>query len=89
MSDQHYNSFGEKSTVFKDLSAEQTTVYFNNTKTAELTFSQSYSVPPMVQLTPNDTGNFPVSKTAVTTTGVTIRFNVKWTGSVDVLIIAK
>lgn len=61
------------------------TVKFDNTKTVTLTFDQVFVKKPMVHLTPNDSGVFPVYKTDVTTSNVKIRFKTAWTGEVDVV----
>lgn len=65
------------------------TVKFENTKVSKLTFDTSFSKPPMVQVTPNDSGTFPIYKTGVTSTGVKIRCKTAWSGEVDVEVIER
>lgn len=59
------------------------TAHFDDTKTLLITFLKVFNKQPMITLTPGDSGNFPIYRTSVTTTGFKIRCKVKWTGEVD------
>lgn len=65
------------------------TVTFNNTKTVSITFDKAFDKKPIVQVTPNDSGAFPLYKTNVTPTGASIRCKAKWTGDVDISVIER
>ena len=59
------------------------TAYFNNTKTAKVTFSKSFDKIPFISLTLSDNGSVPLYKQTVTKTSLIIAMNVSWTGYCD------
>jgi len=59
------------------------TVYFDNTKTVVVSFTNPFQQPPIINLTMNDSGAIPAYKTNVTTTQFKIKFKNAWMGEVD------
>jgi len=62
------------------------TVSFNNQKVVTLTYDKPFEKVPQVQLTMADVGLAPPYKTAVSTTQCVIKFQLVWTGTVDVQV---
>jgi len=72
-----------------DKNVKRYTVYFDNTKTVTLNFDVAFPQPPIVQVTSDDSGNFPIYKQKVTTTSCKLKFKTKWTGTVEVLVMER
>ena len=65
------------------------TLEFRNTRTAMVTFTIPFDRIPSVQLTMEDSGNFPVYKQSVTKTGAKFRVKTKFTGSIEITVVSR
>ena len=59
------------------------TAVFNNVKSVNVSYGQTFTKTPIVNLSLNDTTSVPAYKMNVTTIDFTIMFQTKYTGSVD------